>query len=62
MDQVVPWADLVALIEPHTPKAGAKGGRPAFATGTMLRIHFMQQWFGLSDPAMEGGSLVGHAK
>ena len=30
----------------------AKGGCPAFAVETMLRIHFVQQWFGLSDPAM----------
>ena len=32
---------------------GVKGGRPTFAVETMLRIHFLQQWFGLSDPAME---------
>jgi transposase, IS5 family len=32
---------------------GAKGGRPPFSVETMLRIHFMQQWFNLSDPAME---------
>lgn len=53
MNQVVPWAELVALIEPHGPKPGAKGGRPPFALETMLRIHFLQQWFNLSDPAME---------
>ena len=53
MDQVVLWSELVALIEPHTPKAGPKGERPAFGTETMLRIHFLQQWFTLSDPAME---------
>ena len=51
MDRVVPWAQLVALIEPHSPRA--KTGRPPFAVETMLRIHFLQQWFGLSDPAME---------
>ena len=51
MELVVPWADLVALIEPHAPSG--KTGRPPFAVATMLRIHFMQQWFGLSDPAME---------
>jgi IS5 family transposase len=48
---VVPCADLEALIEPHAPKR--KTGRPPFALQTMLRIHFMQQWFTLSDPAME---------
>ena len=51
MNQVVPWADLTMLIEPHYPKG--KTGRPPFGIATMLRIHFMQQWFGLSDPAME---------
>ena len=51
MERVVPWADLVALVEPHSPRA--KTGRPPFPIATMLRIHFMQQWFGLSDPAME---------
>jgi len=51
MNQIVPWAELIALIEPHAP--AGKTGRPPFAVVTMLRIHFMQQWFGLSDPAME---------
>ena len=54
MNHVVPWAQLVALIQPFAPEGTtAKGGRPAFAIQTMLRIHFLQQWFGLSDPAME---------
>ncbi|SDE41314.1 Transposase domain [Paracidovorax valerianellae] len=51
MERVVPWAALVALITPYAP--GGKRGRPPFAVETMLRIHFMQQWFTLSDPAME---------
>jgi IS5 family transposase len=51
MEQVVPWADLVALIAPYYPEG--KNGRPPFALQTMLRTHFMQQWFTLSDPAME---------
>ena len=42
---------LIALIEPHYPKPG-KGRRP-IALDTMLRVHFMQQWFAYSDPAME---------
>ena len=50
---VVPWSELVGLIQPFAPVAGSQGGRPAFAVETMLRIHFLQQWFGLSDPAME---------
>lgn len=51
MERVVPWSALVQIIEPHWPRA--KTGRPPFAIETMLRIHYMQQWFGLSDPAME---------
>jgi len=51
MERMVPWAALVALIAPHMP-AGQRG-RPPFPVETMLRIHFMQQWFTLSDPAME---------
>ena len=51
MNLVVPWTALVGLIEPHAP--AGKTGRPPFAVATMLRIHFLQQWFGLSDPAME---------
>lgn len=52
MDRVVPWVELVALIEPFAPEAGRRGQQP-FAVEALLRIHFMQQWFNLSDPAME---------
>lgn len=51
MNRVVPWAALVELIAPFAPEG--KKGRPPFSVDTMLRIHFLQQWFGLSDPAME---------
>ena len=51
MERVVPWQALVDLITPYAPDG--KRGRPPFAVETMLRIHFMQQWFTLSDPAME---------
>ena len=51
MNLVVPWTELLALIAPHAPRA--KTGRPPFELETMLRIHFVQQWFGLSDLAME---------
>ncbi len=51
MDAVIPWARLAALVEPVYPKAG--NGRRPYGLETMLRIHFMQQWFALSDPAME---------
>lgn len=52
MEQVVPWKSLLALIEPHYPKLGRPGRQP-YALVTMLRIHFLQQWYALSDPAME---------
>jgi IS5 family transposase len=51
MEAVVPWTRLLAVIEPHYPKAG--NGRRPYELSTMLRIHFMQQWFGYSDAAME---------
>jgi IS5 family transposase len=53
MDQVVPWAELCALIEPVYPKASPEGGRPAVPLERMLRIYFLQQWFNLSDPGVE---------
>jgi len=54
MNLVVPWTELVGFIQPFAPSgAGTQGGRPAFPVETMLRIHFLQQWFGLSDSAME---------
>lgn len=51
MEQVVPWRSLLGLIEPFYPVAGR--GRHPYPLDTMLRIHLMQNWFGLSDPAME---------
>ena len=51
MTRVVPWKDLTALIEPHYPKG--KTGRPPMGLEVILRVHLLQQWFGLSDPAME---------
>lgn len=54
MNQVVPWAALVALIAPFARGAHqALGGRPPFPIETMLRIHCLQLWWNLSDPAME---------
>jgi hypothetical protein len=50
---VVPWKALIDLIEPHYPKTSSKGGRPPYPLATMLRIHLLQQWYDLSDPAME---------
>ncbi|HLX82683.1 MAG TPA: IS5 family transposase [Terriglobales bacterium] len=51
MDRVIPWARWTTLIEPHYPKAGL--GRRPMPLERMLRIHLLQQWFNLSDPAME---------
>ena len=51
MERVVPWAALTELIAPYAPEG--RRGRPPFSVSTMLRVHFMQQWFTLSDPAME---------
>ena len=51
MEQVVPWAELCGLIEPVYPKAG--NGRQPVGVERMLRIYFLQQWFNLSDPAVE---------
>src|SRR6266513_1022613 len=51
MERVVPWSALCALIEPFYPKPG--NGRPPIGVERMLRIYFLQQWFNLSDPAVE---------
>lgn len=51
MERVVPWRELCGLIEPHYPKAGK--GRPPVGVERMLRVYFLQQWFNLSDPAVE---------
>ena len=51
MDRVVPWGELCALIRPVYPKAG--DGRPPIELELMLRVYFLQQWFNLSDPAVE---------
>ena len=51
MDKIIPWKDLIQIIEGHYPKAG--NGRQPMPLERMLRIYFMQQWYGLSDPSME---------
>jgi transposase, IS5 family len=53
MEAVVPWTRLLALIEPHYPKVGPKGGRPPMPLETMLRVYFLQHWYALSDPMAE---------
>jgi len=51
MDAVIPWARLLALIEPHDPSDGL--GRPRKDLELMLRVYFLQQWFNRSDPQAE---------
>jgi IS5 family transposase len=53
MDAVVPWGRLLALVDPHYPRTGPKGGRPAMPLETMLRVYFLQNWYALSDPMAE---------
>src|SRR2546428_10678916 len=53
MEQVVPWRELSALVAPHYPQPG--NGRRPVGVERMLRIYFLQQWFSLSDPAVEEG-------
>jgi transposase, IS5 family len=53
MGQVVPWARLCALIEPHYPKGSPAGGRPPLPLERMFRIYCLQQWYNLSDPGAE---------
>ena len=51
MEQVVPWPRLVDRLRPLYPKG--ERGRPPIGLERMLRIHFLQQWYGLADEAME---------
>ncbi len=51
MEKLIPWQRLESVIEPHYPKAG--NGRKPYPLPTMLRIHCMQLWYCMSDPAME---------
>ena len=52
MDQIIPWRDLCKVIEPFYPRPEG-AGRPPVGLERMLRIHFLQHWFNLSDPAVE---------
>lgn len=51
MEQVVPWARLVALVVPHYP--AGKRGRPPVGIERMLRLYFLAQWYALADEALE---------
>lgn len=52
MEQIIPWQDLCSAIEPYYPKPDGAGRRPV-GIERMLRIHFLQHWFDLSDPGAE---------
>ena len=52
MDAVIPWQELVEAVEPCYPQPQSAGRRPV-GIERMLRIHFLQQWFSLSDPGVE---------
>ena len=52
MERVVPWQRLIGLIEPHYPSSGHVG-RPPIGVPRMLRMYFLQQWYSLSDEALE---------
>src|ERR1700758_5765779 len=51
MERIVAWSALWARIAPFYPQPG--NGRPPIGVERMLRIYFLQQWFNLSDPAVE---------
>lgn len=48
----MPWKRQLALIEPYHPQTGRRARQP-YPLATMLRVHFLQQWYVLSDPSME---------
>ena len=52
MEQVVPWSRLMEVIAPYYPKSGRRG-RPPIGLERMLRMYFIQQWYGLADEAVE---------
>jgi transposase, IS5 family len=51
MEEVIPWAQLLAVIQPHYPQG--QRGRPPIGLERMLRVYFLQQWYGLADEALE---------
>ena len=51
MERVVPWSALLEVLEPYYPKG--KRGRPPIGLERMLRVYFIQQWYGLSDEGVE---------
>jgi len=52
LDELIPWTDLLAVLEPHYPRSGSRGRQP-IGLEVMLRIHLVQLAYNYSDPAME---------
>jgi len=62
MLKAVPWQMLISEISPYYSNNQnnfsrrtvlSQGGRPSFPLELMLKIHCLQQWCNLSDPAAE---------
>ena len=51
MDGLIPWQSLENRIRPFYPKAGR--GRHPYPLPAMLRVHYVQLFYNLSDPGME---------
>ena len=62
LDRLVPWASLIALIEPYYPKVPDGSGRRPYALDSMIRIYIMQLCYNLSDPMMENELIDSVAK
>jgi transposase, IS5 family len=52
MEHIIPWKELSEAVEPFHPNPQGAGRRP-MGIERMLRIHFLQHWFNLSDPGAE---------
>lgn len=59
MESLIPWTQLLAVIEPFYPKG--QRGRPPIGLERMLRVYFLQQWYGLADEALEDALYDSHA-
>lgn len=60
MESAIPWTDLCRLLAPYYPQAG--NGRPPVGLGKRLRLHFLQHWYNLSDPGLEGALYESESK
>ena len=59
METLIPWAQLLAVIEPFYPKG--ERGRPPIGLERMLRVYFLQQWYALAVEALEDALYDSHA-